>query len=266
MTSPDPRVQPEGLRTSERRPVLVCLGDSITAGGLGADWVAQLGDRLADQAVVVNAGVGGQVTWDLRQRLGDVEEHQPDAVVLLVGSNDAVGAVGGWWASFYRRGRPQAPSEAWFAEQYDALVAELHPLTRRLVCLTLPPLGEDPSTSAQAIVLRQNEAIRATVARRGVELIDLHAALWQLRTESGPNPGVPFLSGLPHFMAWGIASTFRRRVMGQSWDQIAERRGLLLTADTIHPSDRGAEAMLQLIEPWARGALLEARPPGSHDA
>ena len=53
------------------RPVLACLGDSITQGGLGADWVGELRRRMNDGALVVNAGVGGQVTWDLRKRLDD---------------------------------------------------------------------------------------------------------------------------------------------------------------------------------------------------
>ena len=72
---------------------VVFLGDSITQGGLGADWVGALRQRLADRALVVNAGVGGQVTWDLRQRLDEVARCRPDAILLLVGSNDAVGAL-----------------------------------------------------------------------------------------------------------------------------------------------------------------------------
>ena len=60
-----------------------------------------------------------------------------------------MGALGGGWASFYEKGRPQAPSEDWFAAQFDALVGELLAVSPRLACLTLPPLGEDPSTPAE---------------------------------------------------------------------------------------------------------------------
>lgn len=237
------------------RPVLVCLGDSITQAGLGADWVGTLRGRLHERADVVNAGVGGQVTWDLRQRLDEVARCRPDAIVLMVGSNDAVGALGGSWASFYASGRPQAPSEDWFAEQYDALLGELVALTPKLVCLTLPPLGEDPTTPAAAIVRRQNEAIRAITSARGVDLIDLHPALQSARNGSGADPGVPFLSGPLQFVRWGLASTIRHRLLGQSWDAIGRGRGLEMTVDTIHPNDRAEAAMLELVEPWARRAL-----------
>ena len=243
------------------RPVLVCLGDSITQGGLGADWVGMLRQRLGGRALVVNAGVGGQVTWDLRQRLDEVARCRPDAIVLISGSNDAVGALGGGWASFYERGRPQAPSETWFAEQYGALVAELVPMTPRLVCLTLPPLGEDPTTPAEAIVRRQNDAVHACAAEHGADLLDVHDALWRLRAQEGQSPGVPFLSGLPKFMAWSVSSTIQHQLVGRSWDRIAQGRGLVLTADTIHPSDRAGAAILELIEPWARRALSLGNRP-----
>lgn len=235
------------------RPVLVCLGDSITQGGLGSDWVGELRERLGDRALVVNAGVGGQVTWDLRQRLDEVARCRPDAIILMTGSNDAVGALGGQWATFYEKGRPQAPSEDWFAEQYDALVADLVALTPRLVCLTLPPLGEEPSGQAEVIGRRQSEAIRAVAAAHDVEVLDVHAAFLRMRPD--PTPGVPFMSGLAQFMAWGIASTLRHRILGQSWDAIGQRRGLTMTADTIHPNDRSAAAMLALVHPWAERAL-----------
>jgi lysophospholipase L1-like esterase len=233
-------------------PVVVCLGDSITQGALGADWVGTLRRRLADQALVVNAGVGGQVTWDLRQRLDQVARCGPAAILLMSGSNDAVGALGGGWASFYEKGRPQAPSEEWFGQQYAELVA----MTPTVACLTLPPLGEDPSAAAEAIARRQNDAIRACAAEHGA---DVHAACWRLLPPAAP--GVPFLRGLPKFMAWTVSSTLKHRLLGRSWDQIARGRGLTLTADTIHPSDRAAAALLDLIEPWARYALSFGSTP-----
>lgn len=241
------------------RPVVVCLGDSITQGGLGADWVAQLRQRLGEGAFVINAGEGGQVTWDLRQRLDDVARCEPVAIVLLVGSNDAVGTLGGGWASFYEKGRPQAPSEAWFAEQYDALVKELLALKVRLVCLTLPPLGEDPSSPAAGIVQQNNEAIRKSANENGADLIDLYAAVVGLQAKEDGSPGAPFLSGLSQFMSRAVGTTLGRQVLGRSWDDIGQRRGLRLTTDSIHPNDRSAAVMVDLVAPWVEGMLDPAK-------
>jgi len=82
-----------------------------------------------------------------------------------------------------------------------------------------------------------------------------------LRAQEGQSPGVPFLSGLPKFMAWSVSSTIQHQLVGRSWDRIAQGRGLVLTADTIHPSDRAGAAILELIEPWARRALSLGNRP-----
>lgn len=239
------------------RPTLVCLGDSITQGGLGADWVGGLRRRLGDGVLVVNGGVGGQVTWSLRQRLDEVARCRPAAITLMVGSNDAVGSLGDRWAAYYERSLklPQPPIESWFAEQYDALVAELAAITPRLACMTLAPLGEDPGSSAGAVVQRYNELIRVSAARHGADVLDVHATLRELLTQAGVGHGPAFVGSLSKFVSWMMGSAIGHPVLGRSWDRVAQRRGLVLTSDTIHPSDRAGEAIVDLVEPWAQVAL-----------
>ncbi len=237
------------------RPVLVCLGDSITQGGIGTNWVDRLRQSLHNSTFVINAGVNGQVAWNLRQRLDEIAHCKPDAIALLIGSNDAVGALNAEWAGYYQRNQnlPQAPTEAWYAEQYDALVAELVTLTPRLVCLTLPPLGEDPATPAESIARRHNVVIRASAARHGADVLDVHTALRDL--QQGASSGVPFAGSMSKFVTWMMSSAFQHYVLGLSWDRIAQRRGLVLTCDTIHLADRSGEAVLDLLEPWVQTAL-----------
>jgi lysophospholipase L1-like esterase len=59
---------------------LLFLGDSLTEGG---DWAAWFPD---DQ--VVNQGVGGDTTADVQARLDEVVAEAPDAILLLIGTND----------------------------------------------------------------------------------------------------------------------------------------------------------------------------------
>ncbi len=61
------------------RPV-VFLGDSLTAGG---DWAAEF-----PELTVVNAGASGDTTGDILERLGDVTELDPAAIVIMAGTND----------------------------------------------------------------------------------------------------------------------------------------------------------------------------------
>lgn len=53
---------PQG--NAARKPVVVCLGDSLTEGAVTGDWVSQE-QHLHPQAVFINAGTGGEV-WCCR--------------------------------------------------------------------------------------------------------------------------------------------------------------------------------------------------------
>jgi len=76
-----------GLR--DRRPVLVCFGDSLTScggkGGHYSDWLA----KKLPHVRVVNAGVGGDTLDQGRHRFKkDVLRHNPAVVVIAMGAND----------------------------------------------------------------------------------------------------------------------------------------------------------------------------------
>lgn len=83
--------------TAQRQPVILVLGDSLSAGyGVAVDstWVALLQRRLASQGYdyrVVNASVSGETTGGARSRLPRaLELHRPQVVVLELGGNDGL--------------------------------------------------------------------------------------------------------------------------------------------------------------------------------
>ncbi len=77
-------------------PVLVCLGDSLTAGyGLSEDeaWVALVGAQLAARGSewsVRNAGVSGDTTAGVLRRLDWHAGPEVKAVMLAIGGNDGL--------------------------------------------------------------------------------------------------------------------------------------------------------------------------------
>ena len=84
---------------SSSRPVLVCFGDSLTAGfGVEPDeaYPAVLQQRLDQEGFnyrVVNAGVSGNTTKDGLNRLDEVLEQHPQVVVVEFGGNDGLRGV-----------------------------------------------------------------------------------------------------------------------------------------------------------------------------
>lgn len=66
--------------STDSRPSIVFLGDSITAHGHWADWFP---DRRAH-----NLGVGGNTTDDVIARVDEVLALRPQEIALLAGTND----------------------------------------------------------------------------------------------------------------------------------------------------------------------------------
>jgi acyl-CoA thioesterase-1 len=117
--------------TEDSRPVLVCFGDSLTAG-YGADVGKSYPDYLQkdlDQAHykyrVVNEGVSGNTTKDGVNRLGEVLRLHPAIAVVEFGGNDGL------------RGLPISQSRA----NLDRIVGTLQGAGISVVIagITLPP-------------------------------------------------------------------------------------------------------------------------------
>ncbi len=91
-----PPAAPAAAPASEREPVVVFLGDSLTAG-LGVDedeaYPALIEERLAADghpARVVNAGVSGDTSAGGVARLDWILSQHPDVVVVGLGANDGL--------------------------------------------------------------------------------------------------------------------------------------------------------------------------------
>jgi lysophospholipase L1-like esterase len=82
--------------TRDTRPVLVCLGDSLTScGGQDGKYSHHL-QRMLPHVRVINAGIGGDTLEGARKRYRkDVLKKHPDVVLVALGAND-----------FWRRRRP----------------------------------------------------------------------------------------------------------------------------------------------------------------
>lgn len=121
----------EMASSSDRRPVIVCFGDSITAGyGLEyeesypADLQGDL-DRLGYRYRVVNAGISGETTKDGLARVDRVIAMKPAIVVVEFGGNDGL------------RGIPISQSRA----NLDEILSQLRTsgISLALAGITLPP-------------------------------------------------------------------------------------------------------------------------------
>ena len=159
---------------------IVCLGDSLTWGGYGGNYVDAL-RRLMPEHEFVNAGVGGNTVINLLRRLDDdVLVHEPDAVLIMVGGNDAISYSQPKTRSYYRQGQDIAEtfvSPEAFQAGYRDLLTRLQ-AAHVLTWVALEPNEYSPTTVA---ALSEYNALAKDAARPlNVPVLDLMEALLSL--------------------------------------------------------------------------------------
>ena len=224
-------------------------GDSLTEGVYGENYVERVGKALYQgwaglSGEVVNAGRGADTIRSLLARLDQpLHQYKPDWVVLAVGANDVwipwlTDHSFGWllW-SWYRRAvdglRPTTDLDQ-FAALYRALVDKVQQAGARPLVCTTSPVGERLASPVNRRLARLNGVIKHVAVECGVPIADVWQAfveeLAPLPRQAGYVPG-----------EWLFAWLDRRRLQHKSPDEIARRRGLLLTFDGLHLNSRGAD-------------------------
>jgi acyl-CoA thioesterase I len=94
--APDAASSPSPVAAEDKRPVIVCFGDSLTAGygtDLGQSYPDYLQTDLNAEGYnyrVVNEGISGNTTKDGVERLARVIALKPAVVVVEFGGNDGL--------------------------------------------------------------------------------------------------------------------------------------------------------------------------------
>lgn len=248
----DPRdyLQRRAVGPRRPRPVVVCAGASIVRGRASVSWVEMLRERFGDRDFV-NAGVNGNLAVELEHRLGDVLACKPDAVIVLVGTND----VQAWSSEAAARATMKAkrlgetPSPDTYRRALAAIVEALGEIGARVALCSLPPLGQDLSSEVNARVREANGIIAEVVAASGAAYLPVGELMAALLAEAGANHGPGFTGSV-----WpGADSLVRHYVLGQTFDHVAEIHGRLLSPDLIHLNTRGAEVVAELAAGWLAG-------------
>ena len=212
------------------------LGDSLTWGGYGGNWVAGVAQRLPEHEII-NAGIGGNTVINLLRRIDQVLDSAPDAIFTLVGGNDAVSYLYPKTRSYYRQGQGiesgfVTPDE--FRHSYRELLTQIHlNHTHAWVGIT----NTEYNAELYAMVEQYN-AITLEVTN------SLQVPVLDLREHFTPN-------ALPDREAIDLKFI---QVIGQreatEWDDYAaerDRLGYTFTFDGMHLTPQAAEQFADVV-------------------
>lgn len=238
----------EPRKPGERR--IVCAGDSLTHATMSFDFVQRLRERLGPNVRIFNAGVNGDLAFNLAERLPSIVACAPDDVVVLIGTNDICGEQTAEVAQRQQREKelPELASQAFFEREFTRVLLGLKAATNaRIIAVTPPLLGEDLRHPVHARLQKYAQCITETAAKHGASVIAFHEAMERALRASGHAARPGFQPGFREVM-WMALVPFQRYLAGMSYDRISHRRGLWGSADLIHLNERSGTILADLLE------------------
>ncbi|MDJ0721988.1 MAG: GDSL-type esterase/lipase family protein [Desulfobacterales bacterium] len=230
------------------RPSIVCVGDSITHGRVSADYVGLLRRRFRAKGYrFINAGLNGDMAYNVLKRIDDIIRCHPALVTVMVGSNDAYAALNPRNADEARRqnGLPERPTIDTFRRDLSALCLRLREATAApLALLSLPPFGEDPQHEAYRQAQAYSRTIKAVARQAGIAYLPVNE---QMDALLQPHARAPKLAFDRMTDARYLGIKIRRFVLGRSLAAISRCHGYRLLTDGIHLNPAGAAVVADAI-------------------
>jgi lysophospholipase L1-like esterase len=230
------------------RPTVVCIGDSITHGRTSSNYVDLLQQRFLPKGYrFVNAGLNGELAYNVLQRLEAVIACRPSWITLMVGTNDVYAALSTSNAheTMAEMGLPERPNRDVFRRYLTDICLQLRNATAApLALLSLPPLGEDPAHRAFQMTAEYSRIIQAVAHETGNAYLPIHERLRAYLARQPDRPGPSFDT---YRDGMGLAVKVRRFLLQQSFDSISRRNGFALLTDFFHLNDVGAAMVADAV-------------------
>ncbi|WP_291411785.1 GDSL-type esterase/lipase family protein [Actinophytocola sp.] len=212
-------------RASSGRPRVVCLGASTVHGNISFNWVDELARRLP-AFEWVNAGINGETSAQVLDRLPDVVACTPGHVVVQVGGNDLLA-------------RDEPLDLEAFTANLTAIVAGLRATGARIALLSFQPPGERPDSPVGAAAARLAAAVRRVAADEDVAYLPLPERLTDLLARRGPTGKGLAESSWPFLRARAAPGTGRRSGPGRPPQRLCDPHRRPAPGERRRPGRRG---------------------------
>lgn len=235
-------------QSQSNNKIVACIGDSLTHGNVGQSWVDYLRLEFKD-TIFLNEGINANTSWQVLQRLEPILECKPDVIILMIGTNDALGSFDVNSGLRYKRNNklPEVPSFDKYKEYLPKIIERLSVSSKVAIC-TLPPIGENKESKVNQHVNQFNDFIKIVAKEKNINLLQVSDSLWSdidsrtYPSEIDYNPkSIPLLRRI-------FGGIFHHYLFKKSWNDIAESKGQWILFDQIHLNERGANIVFNLVK------------------
>jgi lysophospholipase L1-like esterase len=238
---------------------VVCLGDSLTRGQISANFVDLLDRRFGNPDgpfCFVNAGINGDLAYNVLQRLDRVIALQPRSILLMIGTNDVVATLrrSNLWISRISKWLPRSPTLAWYRHNVEEIVHRLKTETSARIALVSPPIvGEHLESTPNQRMRAYNAVLQEIAAHAGLAYVPVYERMADYLKSTGQHAGKPHHSRL--FMTAEL--TLRHLFFKESYISISRRKGFVLMTDGLHLNEKGAELVADVFQDYLCSSGLE---------
>lgn len=238
---------------SNRKKIIIFIGDSITHGFYGVNYIKIVKERLKNSESsyeFINAGINGDLTVNILERMDDIIQCKPDIAILLVGTNDVNGSQSKKRAKIYEFTKkiPKDPlfwTEKRFVGDYSKIIRRFKEETKAIIAISsLPPIGEEPKTKPFNDSKRYSGIIKNLATDFNVNYLPLNETMIAQLDENAPPPNFSYEKSNPISMIKFILQHY----LGRSWDKISKKNGLQFLTDNLHLNKVGATFIADLVE------------------
>ena len=237
-------------KSKKNQRIIACIGDSLTHGNIGQSWVEYLRQGFPND-VFLNEGINGNTAWQVIQRLDPILQCQPDLIILLIGTNDALGSFDINSGLRYKKNNelPEVPTLKKYKEHLNELIKKIGIQSNIAIC-TLPPIGENVNSEVNKHVNLFNDYIKLIANQKNLSLLPVSDSLWldinsrtyPLKSDYNPKEIVIIRS-----ICSGL---FHHYLFKMSWNDIAKSKGQWILFDQIHLNERGAKVVFNEVKKY----------------
>ena len=235
------------------KKLVVFAGNSITHGRVGYDWVRSL--SLNDTSkIYLNAGMNGDLAWNVNQRIDEIIKCDPDLVFLLIGSNDAMGSLSKDAGEFYIKFKnlPLLPALDWYEKNYDQILQKLLKSTSaKIILITIPWVGEHEDSKIISIIKEHNKVIKKLSLKYELKVLpffdEMEKLILSKHQQNNSTETIPVYTRKKNasLSVFGILKYYQ---LGFSWNEIGDKNNLSATFDFIHLNERSGILLENLVQ------------------
>jgi len=235
------------------KKLVVFAGNSITHGRVGYDWVRSL--SLNDTSkIYLNAGMNGDLAWNVNQRIDEIIKCDPDLVFLLIGSNDAMGSLSKEAGESYIKFKnlPLLPALDWYEKNYDQILQKLLKSTSaKIILITIPWVGEHEDSKIISIIKEHNKVIKKLALKYELKVLpffdEMEKLILSKHQQNNSAETIPVYTRKKN-ASLSVLGILKYYLLGFSWNEIGDKNNLSTTFDFIHLNERSGILLENLAQ------------------